>query len=129
MAKTNYQSIDDYIATFSQREQADLQAIRKCIQTAVPDAEEAISYQLPAFRYQGWIFYFSAYADHYAISCPPPFTVFEAFRDRLADYEMTKTAIRFPKSKPVPLNLIADMAAFRAQENAARAATKKTKTK
>ncbi|MGH6614964.1 iron chaperone [Sphingomonas sp.] len=125
MAKTDYKSIDDYIAAFPEGDQAVLQAMRAAIHAAVPDAEEAISYQLPAFRYHGWIFYFSAYTDHYAISCPPPFAVFEAFGDQLAGYEISKTAVKFPKSKPVPLTLIGEMSAFRARENLQRASGKR----
>lgn len=124
MAKTDYKSIDDYIADFPANEQEGLQALRACIHNAVPDAEEAISYQLPAFKYHGWIFYFSAYTDHYAISCPPPFTVYEAFKKQLADFVVSKTSVQFPKSRPIPLALIGEMSAFRAQENLARSSKK-----
>lgn len=124
MAKTNYQSIDDYISGFDAADRAALQAIRESIHAAVPGAEEAISYQLPAFRFHGWIFYFSAYADHYAISCPPPFTVYETFKNELIAYEMTKTAVKFSKLRPMPLELIQQMSAFRACENEQRALKK-----
>jgi uncharacterized protein YdhG (YjbR/CyaY superfamily) len=117
MAKTNFLTVDEYISTFPKDVQNVLEAMRRAIAAAVPDAEDVISYQLPAFRYHGWIFYFSAYADHYAISCPPPFSVFKAFEAELALYEVSKTAVKFPKSKPIPLKLIGEMSAFRAKEN------------
>jgi uncharacterized protein YdhG (YjbR/CyaY superfamily) len=94
-----------------------LKQIREAIRNAVPDAEEVISYQLPAYKFHGWIFYFGAFKKHYSISCPPPFTVFEAFADELKDYEISKSAVQFPKGKDVPLDLIARMAKFRADEN------------
>jgi uncharacterized protein YdhG (YjbR/CyaY superfamily) len=53
--------------------------------------------------------------------------VFEAFRSDLAPYEISKSAIKFPKSAPVPLALIGDMARYQAQQNLGRAAGKKPK--
>jgi uncharacterized protein YdhG (YjbR/CyaY superfamily) len=127
MAKTNFQTVDEYIAAFPSDVQAVLQSIRQCIAAAALGAEETISYQLPAFKFHGWIFYFSAYADHYAISCPPPFSVFTVFSKRLSGYEVTKTAVKFPKTRPVPLDLIGEMAAYRANENVERMRSKKAK--
>ena len=89
MAKTDYKSIDEYIAAHDVSEQKVLQKIRATIHKAVPEAEEVISYQVPAFKYNGWIFYFGAYTNHYSISCPPPFTVFDVFKKELASYDMS----------------------------------------
>lgn len=127
MAKTDFKTIDEYIATQPDKTQEVLRLIRKTIHEAVPEAEEVISYQIPAFKFHGWVLYFSAYTNHYSLSCPPPFTIFEAFKDDLAPYEMLKSAIRFPLDRPVPVKLIADMAKYRAQENVALEATKKSK--
>ena len=128
MAKTDYKSIDEYIAAHDAAEQTVLQKMRETIHKAVPEAEEVISYQVPAFKYKGWIFYFGAYTHHYSISCPPPFTVFDAFKKELAPYEMSKSTIQFPKSKPFPYGLLAKMSKFRAKENLEKAGVKK-KTK
>jgi uncharacterized protein YdhG (YjbR/CyaY superfamily) len=120
MAKTNYQTVDEYINTFPQDVQAVLQIIRQIIQLAVPEAEEAISYQLPAFKYHGWVFYFSAFKNHYNLSFPPPSAIFEVFAQELAPYETSKSAIKFPKTQPLPVDLIRRMAAYRAKENVER---------
>lgn len=117
MAKTDYKSIDDYIAAHDADEQKVLQEMREAIHKAVPDAEEVISYQVPAFKYNGWIFYFGAYTNHYSISCPPPFSVFDAFRKELAPYEKSKSTIQFPKSKPFPYDLLMKMSKYRAKQN------------
>jgi uncharacterized protein YdhG (YjbR/CyaY superfamily) len=117
MAKTDYKSIDEYIAAHDVSEQKVLQKIRATIHKAVPEAEEVISYQVPAFKYNGWIFYFGAYTNHYSISCPPPFTVFDVFKNELASYDMSKSTIQFPKNQPFPYDLLAKMAKFRAKEN------------
>lgn len=120
MAKTDYKSVDEYIATFPDDVQAFLREVRSAIQTAVPEAEEVISYQIPAYKHHGFVMYFSAYKKHVSITCPPPFTVFEAFENELAPYKQSKTTIQLPLDQPVPRQLIHDMAVFRAKENAER---------
>jgi len=80
VAKTDFKTVDEYINTFPQDVGETLEKIRQTIQEAVPDAEEVISYQIPAFKFYGWILYFSAYKDHYSISFPPPSTVFDIFK-------------------------------------------------
>jgi uncharacterized protein YdhG (YjbR/CyaY superfamily) len=124
MAKTDFKTIDDYIATFDGEDAAGLQAIRKAILTAVPDAEERISYQTPAFYHHGWIFYFSAHKHHFNLACPPPSAAFEAFKDDLAPYKRIKSAVLLPKSKPLPLKLISRMAAVQAKANVKQAQAK-----
>jgi uncharacterized protein YdhG (YjbR/CyaY superfamily) len=124
MAKTNYKSIDEYIATFQGEDASGLQAIRNAILAAVPEAEERISYQLPAFYHQGWIFYMSAHKNHFNLSCPPPSAAFEAFKTELSQFKMTKSAVLFPKSKPLPLDLIARMATVQAEANVEQETTK-----
>jgi uncharacterized protein YdhG (YjbR/CyaY superfamily) len=127
MAKTDFKNVGEYLATLSEHDRDVVQAICNAIQEAVPEAEEVISYQLPAYKYHGWIFYVSAATNHYAISCPPPFAAFSAFKSELAPYEISKSAVKFPKSAPVPLALIADMSRYQAQQNLQRAAAKKPK--
>lgn len=117
MAKTDFQSVDEYIDTFPEDVQEELQDIRNVILEAVPEAEEVISYQLPALKFHGYIFYLSAHARHYSLSCPPPWTLFEVFKEELSPYKLSKSTIQFPKNEPVPYDLIQDMAKFRANEN------------
>lgn len=117
MAKTDFKSIDEYIATRDADEQKVLQKIRATINKAVPGAEEVISYQIPAIKYHGFIFYFSAYTNHYSLACPPPWTIFEEFKEELASNEISKSTIQFSKAKPFPYDLLARMSKFRANEN------------
>jgi uncharacterized protein YdhG (YjbR/CyaY superfamily) len=93
----------------------------------VPEAEEAISYQIPAFKFHGWLLYFSAYKNYYSLSYPPPFTVFDVFEKELSVYEVSKSAIKFPLGQPVPLKLIGDIATYKAKENVENAAKKRKK--
>ena len=122
MAKTDFRPANEYIASVPEADRAGLEAIRGAIRDAVPEAEETISYQIPAFRTgDGWIFYYSVYANHFSLACPPPWTEREAFKAELAPYKTSKSAIQLPKSAPLPLKLIGEMAAFRAREAAGRA--------
>jgi uncharacterized protein YdhG (YjbR/CyaY superfamily) len=123
--KSNFQTVDEYILTFPRDVQATLEQIRQTIKEAVPEAEEVISYQLPAFKYHGMLIYFSAYKDHYSLSFPPPFTVFDVFKEQLSPYEVSKTAIKFQMSIPLPLELVNDMVKFRANENLEKGKKKK----
>jgi uncharacterized protein YdhG (YjbR/CyaY superfamily) len=124
MAKTDFKSAEEYIATLPKATQDVVQEVRAALKAAVPDAEEVISYQIPALKQHGFIFYYSAYKKHISLACPPPFTVFEAFKDELAEYEIAKSSIKFPLDKPMPLQLITAMAAFRAKQNAELEAAK-----
>ena len=116
---TKFETIDDYIASRPEAEREDLEAIRAAIRAGAPDAEEVISYGIPAFKLNGWLYYFSAYAKHYSLSSPPPNTVWDAFGDRIKSYKRSLSALKIPKSEPLPLALITEMSAAKAKENAA----------
>ena len=127
MAKTDFKSADEYIATFPDHVQKILREVRAAILKGVPDAEEVISYQIPAVKSGGdWVLYYSAYAKHFSLACPPPFSAFVAFEDELARYQRSKSAVQFPLDEPVPATLITKMAKHQVKANAERAgATKK----
>lgn len=116
MAKTDYQSIDQYIAEFPADVQEKLEAVRRIIYAAVPEAEEVISYQIPCFKQNGPVLYFSAYTSHIGIAAPPP--TIEVFKDELKAYKTSKSVFQIPFDQPLPKELIARMAQWRASENA-----------
>lgn len=125
MAKTDFQSADEYIKTFPAGKQAILKQVREAIRKAVPDAEEVISYQIPAFRLGGgWVFYYSMYTSHFSLACPPPFAAFKEFAKELSGYKQSKSAVNFPLDQPVPEKLIARMSKFQAADIVARAMDK-----
>lgn len=128
MAQTDFQDVDEYIATFPEDVQALLRTVRQTIREAVPGAEETISYQIPAYKFHGWLLYFSAYKRHWSLSSPPS-KLFETFKEQLADYNVSKSAIQFPLDQPVPVQLIHDMAIWRAEDLRARAAAAPAKRK
>ena len=121
MAKTDFKSVDEYIATHPEDVRAILQRVRSIIRKAVPGAEEAISYQIPAYKLDGRpVLYFAGRQRHYSLY-PASDPLVEAFKDELAPYQVDKGPIRFPLALPVPVKLIARIAKFRAQEAAERA--------
>lgn len=78
MAKTDFQSIDEYINTFTEEVREILQKIRETIQQTAPDAKEVISYQMPTFRLHGILVHFATFKHH--ISFFPTPSAIEALR-------------------------------------------------
>jgi uncharacterized protein YdhG (YjbR/CyaY superfamily) len=124
MAKTDFKSVDEYIASQPEAVQRILARVRSTIRKAVPGAEEVISYKIPAYKlHSGPVVYFAGWKQHYSLY-PATAHVIAAFKDELAPYEIRKGTIRFPLSEPVPAKLIGRIAKFRAKEVAERAKAK-----
>ena len=115
-------TIDEYIAGFPEDVQAILQKIRQTIRETVPNAEEAISYQMPTFKLKGNLVHFAAFKNH--IGFYPVPSGIEAFKDELSVYVQGKGSVQFPLDKPMPYDLIRRIVAFRVQENLAKAEAK-----
>ena len=120
MSKASFETVDEYIATFPEDVRNVLETVRRAIREGAPDAEETISYQMAAYRLNGWLIYFAGFKKHYSLFCPGPDALLEAFREELAVYEVSKSTIKFPLDRPVPEELIRNMARHRAQEARAR---------
>ncbi len=110
-----YESIDEYIALFSPEIQEILKELRKVIGEAVPEAEEKISYQMPAFALYGNLVYFAVCKNH--IGFYPTSSGINAFKQELSEYKGSKGAVQFPINKPLPFDLISRVVKFRADEN------------
>jgi len=120
MAKTDFKSVDEYIASQPGTIRGVLKRVRRTIRDALPGAEEVISYQIPAYKLHGkLVLYFAGWRQHYSLY-PASDHVIVAFKDDLALY-LNKRTIRFPLSEPVPAKLIGRIAKFRAKEVAQRA--------
>jgi uncharacterized protein YdhG (YjbR/CyaY superfamily) len=120
MAKTDFKSVDEYIALQPAAVQGILGRVRSTIRQALPGAEEVISYQIPAYKLRGGrVLYFAGWKQHYSLYPAGEYLV-AAFRDELASYEVSKGTIRFALSQPVPVKLIGRIAKFRAKEVAER---------
>jgi|SRR6185437_11620641 len=124
MAKTDFQSVDEYIGAQPEAARDVLRRVRNAIRRALPEAEEAISYQMPAYKIDsGVVLYFAGWARHYSLY-PVSAQLVAEFGDELAPYEVSKGTIRFPLSQPVPVKLIERIAKFRIKEAAQRSQAK-----
>jgi len=116
MPKTNFKSVDEYIASQPEAVANVLKRFRSIIRRALPGAEEVISYQIPAYKLHGSaVLYFAGWKKHYSLY-PATGRLVEEFKDDLAPYEVSKGTIRFPLSAPIPVKLIERIAKFRAKE-------------
>jgi len=120
-------SFDDYASLYPVKVRTLLIKLRRIIKTAVPGAEEVISYGMPAFKYHGMLAYFAAYKNHIGFY-PMPLAI-KTFKKELADYKTSKGTVQFPLDKPLPLGLISKMTKFRAKENLEKSKKKKTTKK
>src|SRR5262249_34762375 len=120
MAKTDFKSVDEYIASQPEAAQGVLERVRSAIRKAVPRAEEVISYKIPTYKLDGGaVLYFAGWRRHYSLY-PATDRVVAAFKHDLASYKVNKGTIRFPLSEPVPVKLIERIARFRGEEIAER---------
>lgn len=110
-----YKNIDAYISKQDVNVQPILEKLRSAIRSVVPDAEEVISYNMPAFKYHGILVYFAAYKHHIGFYSLP--SGHAAFQKELSAYKQGKGSVQFPLDKPLPLVLIKKMVKFRAKEN------------
>ena len=100
--------IDAYLAGLPADQGATLQALRETIAAAAPEATEAISYGLPAFRYRGRVLlWYHAAKAHCSLF--PTAAVIEAHRAELADFALAKGTVRFTPVHPIPGELVAEI--------------------
>ncbi len=98
-------TIAAYLAPLSHDQRAALQKLRQDIRAAAPNAEQCISYQVPAFRLNGrFLVAFAAAAKHCAFY--PGSSAIETYKDELKAYGTSKGTIRFPAAKPLPTALV-----------------------
>lgn len=113
--KTNFKSVDEYIASFPKSIQLTLSTIRKVINENAPNAVESISYGMPAYKTHGRpLVYFAAFKNHIGFYATP--SGHSEFSKELAKYKQGKGSVQFPLDQ-VPYELIAKMVAFRVKEN------------
>ena len=110
-----FETIDQYIKTFPKDVQEILEKIRKTIHEAAPEANETISYQMPAFKLNGKnLVYFAAWKNHIGFYATPGGN--KAFKKELSPYQGAKGSVQFPLDQPMPYDLIKQIAIFRAEE-------------
>ncbi len=110
--------VDEYIHSFPETTQKQLQHIRAIIRSVIPQAEEVISYKMPAYKLNRVIVYFAGYAKH--IGFYPTGSGIAHFQHEFGHYKSSKGAVQFPIDQPLPVELIERIVAFKAQEDQLR---------
>lgn len=114
-----FKTIDDYLASLPTAASKRLKELRRLIRQAAPQAEEAISYNIPAFKSNGALLvWYAAFKTH--IGFYPRASPIAAFKNELAGYKTSKGAIHFPLDKPIPAAVVKKIVKFRLKENTSK---------
>lgn len=122
MESHKFKTVDEYHAAFPKDVRELLEKLRKAIRQAAPQAEECISYNMPAYKLHGSLVYYAANRTH--IGFYPTSSPMRVFKDELAAYKTGKGSIRFPLETGIPVSLVKTIVAYRVQENIDKAAKK-----
>jgi uncharacterized protein YdhG (YjbR/CyaY superfamily) len=110
------EEVDEYLRGLSEPKRRTLEALRRTILEIVPDAEQVLSYRVPAFRVDGRIVAgFAAFKDHVSY-LPFSGSVLGELEDELDGYAMTKSSLHFPVDRPLPETLVRKLIAVRLAE-------------
>ena len=112
--------VEAYIGQFSEPIQVLLRGLRATIREVASEAEERISYRMPAYFLGGPLVYFAAFARH--IGFYPTASGIASFESELSAYKHAKGSVQFPLDKPLPLDLVARIVKFKAKENRSKPA-------
>jgi len=104
-------SVDGYIGSFPPAIQRLLRETREAIRQVAPDAEEKISYQIPAFAYNGKMVHYAAFKHH--IGFYPGERAIKHFSGFLEPYKTRVGSVQFPFDHPLPLELVKEIVQFR----------------
>ena len=110
--------INEYIGAAAPAARPILRKIRQVVRAAAPNAEEVISYRMPAFKQDGILIYFAAFKEHIGVF--PPVSGDAKLVERLRKYAGPKGNLRFPMDQPMPYGLIRSIVKLRLKQNRAR---------
>ena len=116
--------IDEYLSALPADVRAMLQKLRATINSVAPQAEEVISYAMPAFKYHGMLVYFSAFKNHCSFF-PANSSLIAKMEEDLKPYRTAKGTIQFTVLHPLPAALVKKIVKARMQENIERENAKK----
>ena len=118
-------TIDQYLAALSPKQRKALQAVRRTIRAAAPDAVEGISYGMPGYKHKGYLVAFAAFKDHLSFFAGT--AINRTFSTQLKRFEQSKGGVHFTPEHPIPPSLVTRMVKWRVRENEARAKARKKK--
>jgi uncharacterized protein YdhG (YjbR/CyaY superfamily) len=110
------QEIDSYLAALAEAERTTLEDLRRSILAVIPDAEQCISYGMPAFKVGGkTVAGFAAFRNHLSY-LPHSGSVLQKLGENLADYQSTKGSLQFAAGEPLPRGLVKKLVNTRMRE-------------
>jgi uncharacterized protein YdhG (YjbR/CyaY superfamily) len=122
MEAIKFKSLDEYFSALPASSKSVLKKMRATIKEVVPEAEEVISYNMPAFKQNGILVWYAANKQHIGFY-PTPAPI-KTFAQELKRYKTSKGAIQFPIDKPIPTTLVKKIVRFRVKQNLERAKSK-----
>ena len=125
MKENTAPTVDLYLADFPLETMLLLNQLRETIRKAAPEAEEVISYQMPAYKFHGMLVYFAGCKNH--IGFYPTSSGIANFKKELSSYKSSRGSVQFPLDQPLPLELISEIVRFRVAENLEREKEKRKK--
>lgn len=122
-ATNKFKTVDQYLSAFPSSTKALLKKMRETVKEVAPQAEELISYNMPAFRWNGMLVWYAANKQH--IGFYPTPSAIQTFAQELSQYKTSKGAIQFPIDKPIPTSVVKKIVKFRVKQNLEKAKAKK----
>jgi uncharacterized protein YdhG (YjbR/CyaY superfamily) len=116
--KKIFKNVDEYIDAYPENIGERLKKIRAIVKKEAPEAEEVISYNMPAYKFHGMLLYFAVHTSHIGLYAMPSAII--AFRKELKDYETSKGGIKFPFDKQISYDLIRKIVKYKVKENLER---------
>ena len=98
--------VDAYLADVDEPKRTTLEELRRTILELLPDADETISYGMPAYKVQGKTVAGFAAFKHHLSYLPHSGSVLDKLGDQIASYETTKGSLHFPVDQPLPRDLV-----------------------
>jgi uncharacterized protein YdhG (YjbR/CyaY superfamily) len=126
MEKLQVKTIDEYLAYQPEKVMEVLENLRQIIRETAPEAEEVISYGIPAYKYHGMLVYFAAYKKHCSLFAGNG-ALTEQMEEQLKAYKTSKGTIQFTVEKPLPDELVRKIVKIRMKQNEEKMKNKPSK--
>ncbi|MDB5196811.1 MAG: hypothetical protein JWP88_1182 [Flaviaesturariibacter sp.] len=124
---SKFKTVEEYLSQLPPPAKKAAETLRQAIRKAAPQAEEVISYNMPAYKQKGILVYFAVWKHH--IGFYPTGSGIRAFQKEIESYKSAKGSVQFPLDQPMPLDLVKRIVKHRVAENEQKAALKAAKPK
>lgn len=116
MEKLRFKTVDEYLDAHPEGQRKALTRLRKMIHRLVPEAEEVISYNMPAYKYHGMLVGYAAFKNHCSLYMWKG-GVLSLFEDDLQDFKTSEGTIQFTVARQIPGPLLERLILYRKEEN------------